>query len=215
MRLTHLGHACLLVESGGARLLVDPGAFSSGWHDVRDLSAVLVTHQHPDHLDLDALPALLGANPGARVLAEPQAAATARERGVACDDLEEEVSIGDTLVTPVGQQHALIHEDVPRIGNRGVRISADGEPTFFHPGDALDGEPGEVDVLAFALNAPWQRSREMTAFLRRIAAPVAVPVHDALLSPTGRSLYLQQARDLGSPRTEVRDLADAGPVTLG
>jgi L-ascorbate metabolism protein UlaG (beta-lactamase superfamily) len=31
MRLTHLGHACVLVESGGSRLLIDPGVYSSGW----------------------------------------------------------------------------------------------------------------------------------------------------------------------------------------
>ena len=58
----------------------------------------------------------------------------------------------------------------------GVRLDADGEPSFFHPGDALDAEPGAVDVLAFPLQAPWQRSRDMTGFLRRHAAPHAVPV---------------------------------------
>ena len=66
-------------------------------------------------------------------------------------------------------------------------------------------------MLAFPLNAPWQRSREMTAFLRRIGAPHAVPIHDALLSPTGRSLYLRQAGDLGSKETEIHDLAGGDP----
>ncbi len=50
MRLTHLGHACLLAEVGDARMLVDPGVLS-GFDDVSNLDAVLVTHQHPDHLD--------------------------------------------------------------------------------------------------------------------------------------------------------------------
>ena len=36
-----------------------------------DLDAVLVTHQHPDHLDPQNLPALLAANPSAMVLVEP------------------------------------------------------------------------------------------------------------------------------------------------
>ena len=120
--------------------------------------------------------------------------------------------IGDLTITPVGAIHALIHEEIPRISNVGVRLSAPGEPSLFHPGDALDGEPGPVDVLAFPLNAPWQRSREMTAFVRRIGARQALPIHDALLSSTGRGLYLGQARTLGSPDTEVRDLAGRGAV---
>jgi acetoacetate decarboxylase len=92
-----------------------------------------------------------------------------------------------------------------------MRISADGEPTFFHPGDAVDAEPHGVDVLAFPLNAPWARSREMTGFLRRLAAPHAIPIHDALLSGLGRSLYLSQAGTLGSKDTRIHDLAGGEP----
>lgn len=68
--------------------------------------------------------------------------------------------------------------------------------------------------MAFPLNAPWQRSREMTAFLRRHAAPLAVPIHDGLLNETGRALYLSQADTLGSSATTIRDLRDAGPILV-
>ena len=66
MRITHLGHASLLVEVADTRILLDPGAWSPAAHEQRDLDAVLVTHQHPDHLDHDRFPDLLEANPGAR-----------------------------------------------------------------------------------------------------------------------------------------------------
>ena len=121
-------------------------------------------------------------------------------------------ALGPVTVTPVGQQHALIHDEIPRVTNVGVRLDADGEPSFFYPGDALDGEPGRVDVLAFPLQAPWQRSRDMTAFLRRHRAPHAVPVHDGLLKNKGRELYLGQAERLGSPTTRIHDLAGAGAM---
>lgn len=209
MRITHLGHACLLVEIADRRILIDPGAFAGDFLGVRDLDAILITHQHPDHLDRVRLPELVRANGEVPIWCDPQSVAVLKELGIEARAHDgSAVSLGEVTIQPVGEMHALIHEDIPRIANVGVRLSAEGEPTFFHPGDALDAEPGEVDVLAFPLNAPWQASREMTGFLRRLAAPHAVPMHDALLSSTGRNLYLSQAGDLGSPETEIRDLSD-------
>ena len=70
MRITHLGHSCLLVETGAQRLLLDPGSFTPGFEDLEDLDAVLVTHQHVDHVDTERLPVLVAGNPGVRLLAE-------------------------------------------------------------------------------------------------------------------------------------------------
>lgn len=208
MRITSLGHASLLVELADTRVLLDPGVWSPGAAGQRDVAAVLVTHQHPDHLDQDRLPALLDANPGAQVLADPDTAKLLQDKGIDARAVVagDAVEVGPVTVTGVGEMHALIHEDLPRIHNTGMLLRAEGEPTFFHPGDALDAEPGDVDVLAFPLSAPWSRSRDMTAFLRRLDAPHAVPIHDAILSDVGRKLYLTQAGNLGSRRTQVHDL---------
>jgi L-ascorbate metabolism protein UlaG (beta-lactamase superfamily) len=215
MLITHLGHACLLVEMADTRVLVDPGTLADDLDGVRDLAAVLVTHQHPDHLDPERLPGLVAANPDAVVLCDPGSVAVLRGLGVeARDHAGAPTRVGAVTVTPFGREHALIHEEIPRITNVGVRLDAEGEPSFFHPGDALDAEPGAVDVLAFPLQAPWARSRDMTAFLRRLAAPHAVPVHDGLLQERGRRLYLGQAEQLGSPETHIHDLAGAGPTEL-
>ncbi|MCA1782500.1 MAG: MBL fold metallo-hydrolase [Dermatophilaceae bacterium] len=212
MRLTHLGHACVLVEIADQRILIDPGAFAGDFLGLRDLDAILVTHQHPDHLDTVRLPELVRANGEVPIWCDPQSAGVLEGLGLEASAHDGgAVALGEVEIQPVGEVHALIHDDIPRIANVGVRLSAPGEPTFFHPGDALDAEPGEVDVLAFPLNAPWQRSREMTGFLRRLAAPHAVPIHDALLSTIGRDLYLKQAADLGARETEIHDLAGGDP----
>lgn len=217
MELTHLGHACLLVEVAGQRILLDPGTFSTV-SQVRDLSAVVVTHQHADHLDLEAFGPLLEANPDAVVLLEPQAAevvtrAVGSDRPIALS--AEAVLVGEVTLTPVGERHAEIHAYLPRIDNRGIVVSAEGEPTLFHPGDALDAEPGEVDVLCVPVNAPWGKVGETVEFVRRIGAPRVVPIHDGLLNDTGRGMYLKHIADFGADGgVEVLDLRGAGRTTL-
>ena len=214
MRLTHLGHACLLVETGGQRILIDPGAFSPGIEDVTGLDVILVTHQHGDHVDLQRLPTLLEVNPQVRLYAEPQAAAVMAEAGIAAELAVsgEALTFGPVQVTPVGETHALIDEALPRIGNLGVVLRSEGEPSLFHPGDAYDAEPGQIDILALPLNAPWTASRDTVAFARRISPRVSVPIHDVLLSAIGRQLYLSQVRTFGPSEMELRDLSDGAPV---
>ncbi len=212
MRLTHLGHACLLVEMAGTTVLIDPGGFSPGFTGLTGIDAVLITHAHPDHVDVDRLPGLLRDNPRAEVHTDPGTRDLLAGHGIDVRAHDgSAVEVGAVRVTPVGQTHALIHEEIPRIPNVGVRLEAHGEPVLFHPGDALDGEPGDVDVLAWPLSAPWAASRDMTAFLRRLDAPHAVPIHDGLLNPTGRSLYLGQADQLGGEHTTIHDLGDGHP----
>ncbi|MEP7193648.1 MAG: MBL fold metallo-hydrolase [Actinomycetota bacterium] len=213
MRITHLGHSCLLVEAGGQRILVDPGVFSSGIADLTGLDAIMVTHQHPDHMDLVRLPVLTEINPQARLYAEPQAAAAMEQSGIGAERTTsgKTLTLGSLEVTPVGERHALINDALPRVGNMGFVMRARGEPSLFHPGDAYDGEPGQVDILALPLNAPWAASRDSVAFAQRISPRVCIPIHDGLLNAVGRQLYLSHVEAFGPEGMEVRDLADGKP----
>src|SRR5664280_2852218 len=129
MRITHLGHACLLVETSGQRILLDPGAFSPGIVDVTGLDVIVVTHQHADHVDLQRLPTVLENNPQARLYAEPQAAAVMEDAGIASEYTVsgKTLTFGQVQVTAVGEKHALINEALPRIGNLGVVLRSEGE----------------------------------------------------------------------------------------
>ena len=59
MRLTKLGHSCVRLDKDGAILVIDQGGWSDPAAALDGAAAVLVTHEHPDHLDADAIRAAL------------------------------------------------------------------------------------------------------------------------------------------------------------
>lgn len=197
MRITRFGHACVLVETTDARVLVDPGAFSpDGAFEIGELDAVVVTHQHADHLDRERLGGLLGRNRDALLLAEPETAAELGEAWTPTAD-GVSVSVRSTRLTGVGEQHAEILPDIARIGNVGVQVTAPGQPTFFHPGDSYATAPQGVDVLALPLGAPWAKLSETVDFLRRVAPRTYFPVHDRTISDLAYGMYWNQSMAFG------------------
>lgn len=210
MHLTKLGHACLHISDGDASVLVDPGTFSSGFEELRGLSAILITHQHFDHLDMDRIGALVGANPQALVVADPDTAGQLAERGITAQvatagDL---IDAGGLSVRVFGEQHAVIHADIPVIPNVGYLVG----DTVFHPGDSFTVPDVSVPVLALPTGAPWLKAGEAIDYLRAVAPHVAVPIHDRTLAMP--QMEYGRFESLGPADTEIRVLTDGGSTDV-
>lgn len=208
MQIQKLGHACLLVTAdSGNRVLLDPGVWSEGFEDLTDLSGVLITHQHADHLDTERLRPLLAANPRAVVLADPDSAGMLRERGIDAEVAEHgrTYDVNGVPVDGVGRTHAMIHADIPLVPNVGYVVAE----RLFHPGDALTVPDCAVDVLALPAGAPWVKSGEVVDFLRAVAPRVAVPIHERTLAKP--DMEYSRYRDLGPAGTSFVVLDDGRP----
>ncbi|WP_124343437.1 MBL fold metallo-hydrolase [Cellulomonas algicola] len=205
-RLTRWGHSCVRLERDGGTLVIDPGTFSDLDAALSGAPAVLVTHEHVDHLDVPRVAEAVGQ--GLEVWG-PQAALDALVAAGAPQDRLHAVRDGDTVsvgpfeVVVLGEWHALIHPDVPRVAN--VAYLVDG---VLHPGDALVDPAGHaVDVLLTPLAAPWLKLAEVVDWVRAVRPARIAVIHDAQLSDAGRGLSRTLLGRLGGAGDPV-DLAD-------
>ena len=206
MRLTKLGHSCIRLEHDGAVVVIDPGAWT-GHGAAEGATAVLITHEHPDHYDPEQLRAT-----DAPVWTIEAVAARIREDAPDVAERLRVVTPGEQVeaglpVTVVGELHAVIHPELPRFDNSGYLVTA-GDTRVFHPGDALTGPGVPVDVLCAPVCAPWMRAAEGVDFAREVGAPRNVAIHDRVYSDAGLSVVDVHFQKLLAGHQDYVRLAD-------
>ncbi|PCN47783.1 MBL fold metallo-hydrolase [Curtobacterium sp. 'Ferrero'] len=193
MELTKYNHATVVLERDGATLVIDPGAFTPQAADlVRAATGVLITHEHFDHFDADAVRSGLEAN-AELVVRAPQAVVDqlgAHDGRVVAVQAGDTFAVGPFSVRVFGEQHAVIHRDIPTIANVGYLV----DDAVFHPGDAylVPGVP--VQTLLLPTSGPWTHTAEAVDYVREVAPERAVQIHEAMLSEMGQQ---SAARFLG------------------
>ena len=183
MRITKFGHACVRVEHDGEVLVIDPGGWT-GPEAVEGATAVLITHEHPDHYlpaHLRAADAPVFTIAAVAELIRTDAPDLAERLTVVAPDEEFDAGLP---VRAVGELHAVIHPDLPRFHNSGYVVTAGGQ-SLFHPGDALTGPGQPVDVLCTPVSAPWLKASEAVDFARSVGAARNLAIHDRVYSEAG------------------------------
>ncbi|MFD0361662.1 MBL fold metallo-hydrolase [Nocardia sp. GCM10030253] len=204
MRIAHFGHSCILVELHGKKVLFDPGTFSHGFEGITGLDAIAITHQHPDHIDPLRIDALIAANPGARLLADPQ---TAKHRGEPWEAVHagNVLALGDLQITGGGGRHAVIHPEIPVIDNTVFQLGTPDDPAqLVHPGDSLWVPPVPVGVLALPAVAPWMRISEAVDYLRAVNPRTAFPIHYGIIVPEAQGIFFGRFAEMGPAETEFK-----------
>ncbi|MFC8303099.1 MBL fold metallo-hydrolase [Specibacter sp. NPDC057265] len=191
MLLTKFTHSCVRLERDGRTLVLDPGVLSESAQALTGADAVLITHEHADHFDADALVQALSASPALTIHAPHKVAAELRGQAPGQAERIHDTAPGTGFeaagfsVRCFGGQHALIHASVPVVPNVGYLIE-DADGAVYHPGDSLIVPHGvAVHTLLVPVQAPWSKVAEVVDFVVSVRAPRAFQIHDGLLNEQG------------------------------
>ena len=222
-RITYVGHATLLIELGGTRVLTDPvlrrrllrvihrHADDPADHVTDDIDAVLISHLHHDHLDFASLKRVGRATP---VVVPVGAGRTLRRRGY-----REAIELGPGERTRLGDLEVIgihaVHEGRrfkfgPKVEAAGYEVAAGGRSVYFAGDTDLFDEmaelAGRIDVALLPI-AGWGPKQHKAGHLDpRQAAEAAAVIRPRIVVPIHWGTLL---------RFDLRDEADEYLVQPG
>lgn len=177
MKITKLGHCCLLIETKGKRILTDPGSYTIEAHSkLKDIDFILFTHEHQDHFHLESLKIVLENNPEAIVYCNTSVSELLDNEGIKNKIIKngDKILLGEISVVGIGEKHAQMHKDIPISDNVGFFI----DEKLWYPGDAFTNPERKVEVLALPVSGPWMKIGEAIDYTILLRPKVAFPVHD-------------------------------------
>jgi L-ascorbate metabolism protein UlaG (beta-lactamase superfamily) len=186
MLLTKLGHACVRLEKDDARLVIDPGIWA-GPDVLHGAAAVLITHEHVDHVDETAVRGALTVEPGLQLWASATVANSFSDFASQVHAVRhgDEFIAAGFDVRVYGADHARVDSAVPIVPNTGFAV--DGE--IFHPGDSFTVPDERIPTLLVPVSGPWLKFSDVADYLRTMAPERAYWIHDALLNDKGANLW--------------------------
>lgn len=177
--IRRLADSCVTVTTGAGVTLIDPGfsTFDSGDIDlatIGDVSRVLVTHEHSDHVKPEFVRWLIDRRADVTVHSNLAVASMLAGHGI-------EVVTDD----PVGVTSEDVRHGMTPLGTAPPNRSYTVEGFLTHPGDSHEPTV-TAPVLALPLLAPWTSTTAAVAFARRLRPRFVVPIHDFYLHTAGR-----------------------------
>jgi L-ascorbate metabolism protein UlaG (beta-lactamase superfamily) len=178
VKLTKFAHACVRLERDGKVLLIDPGTFSEDTA-FETADAILVTHEHPDHVDVERLRGL-----DAPIYTTAGVAAQLSDLGERVTVVADGQSFDAAgfAVRAYGKDHAVI---LPEIGVPCENIGYLIDDAVYHPGDSFTQPDRQVHTNLVPISGPWFSLPPAVEYARSIKAEQTVGIHDGLLSPIG------------------------------
>lgn len=171
MKLTRYFQSCILIEDGGARILLDPsGQDADKFDEFGRLDAVFYTHEHSDHFDPDLAEKFAGA--GVKLHANASTAKQMKSQPQIVTD-NQEFDINGLKIQARELPHCLMVDGSTSVQNTGYLVGG----RLFHPGDGKELAGLQAEILAVPLSGPDISLHDAYAFTMQVGAKQVVPIH--------------------------------------
>ncbi|MGP6173598.1 MBL fold metallo-hydrolase [Corynebacterium sp. A21] len=181
MKITRHIHACVELEHQGFTTYIDPGSFGVP-HELVNSDAVLITHMHPDHIDIEALLKIVDRNPKVQIYAPVSVAQDLpiEVHVVAHGDI---LDLGGMKVEVLGARHAISTRVQPATENVGYLF----DDKILHPGDAF--HPIEdLELALLPVNGPWVKMLDVEEWLVAFPPKRFIGIHDGIVNEHGLNI---------------------------
>ncbi len=186
MKISKYLHSCLLFEKEGFKLLVDPGMFTFAEGLVKpemfnDASAIIITHNHADHLDTENLKKILAAGK-AEVYANNEVKQELEKAGIEAVLLREgTLKIGPFKIEAISVVHEpLLDAPIPEMTALVI------DDRILHPVDSFEEkllQYKDIELLLLPIMAPFTNEIKVADFADRLQPKQILPVHDGFAKP--------------------------------
>lgn len=193
LTVTRIAHACQLIEIGDLRILTDPWFTETATYhhgepiafDVASLGhidALLISHEHYDHCDLEALVAD-GIDPATPLFGPGTVTTLAAAKGFTnlhTVEAWESATLGELTVTATPAQHG-VHEVTFVIQAGGRTVFFGGDTLRVPELDEIPGRFGKIDLAILPVNGLCVRQANMLQVVMDAQQAAALT---AVLNPT-------------------------------
>lgn len=194
MKISKFLHCCLVFEDNGYQLLFDPGKFSFAEgkvtpDDFAGVDAIIITHIHPDHLDIENLKKIVELS-GAPVYTNDEVGEALTKAGLSYQTVKEGTfELGPFKLQAFPVQHEpLLDNPIPQM--TGFIIN----DKVLHPVDSMETrltEFTDIEVLIMVTMAPFANELRIAGFADRVRPKQILPVHDGY----AKEFFLKQRYD--------------------
>lgn len=185
MKVTKFEHACLMLDNGVSRLLIDPGAFTHLPENLAGISAVVITEEHTDHFNLANIHKVLVQNPEVKIYSTKSVCNQLNNAKITCREVEgeDQVQAGGFTLTFKEGDHAVIYGASPC---RVITLRVD--EFLYYPSDSFITTGKGVQVLALPTSGPWHKLSEAVEFANKINSKQILVTHNGLYNETGNNV---------------------------